>query len=479
MFKRGLLAVLFALMWVGSAIAAGPIWVDRVQDTSATTGTTDFVLSGTPPTGLQAWSTVGNTNTAYYLATDTAGDWEIGLGTYSSTGPTLARTTVIVSSNVNAKVVFPAGTKTVSLTQPAQWVGASLQSTNNLSELSSASTARTNLGLGTAATQATGTSGGTLPFLNGTNTFSAVQSFNDSDLALKGVTSGSTTVTAAATASGKITLPAGTTDFSGTGGTSQVVKQVTVGAAFTVARLACSDMSDGATGCSTATGTSGATIPLLNGTNTWSGVQSFNAGDLVVKGSSSGTLDIRCAATCGARTITFPAGTTDFSGTGGASQFVKQASAGAALTVARPACADLSDSNTGCSSPSGGSTLLGTMNTTGATTMTLTGLTLTSYHMLEIAYSGISTGNAGGASFTQNSHAFAVTTVGAGTSIGGMTIDLATGAAWGIGGIQASSATLTANGWDSGLTTASTAITFTASAGNFDGTPLVKVYGIP
>lgn len=41
-----------------------------------------------------------------------------------------------------------------------------------------------------------------------------------------------------------------------------------------VSQAACADLSNGATGCSTATGTSGATIPLLNGTNTWSGQQS-------------------------------------------------------------------------------------------------------------------------------------------------------------------------------------------------------------
>ncbi len=97
------------------------------------------------------------------------------------------------------------------------------------------------------------------------------------------------------------------------------------------------------------TGISGATIPLLNGANTWSGVQSHNSGALAVKGATSGVLTINCAATCGTQTVTFPAGTTDFSATGGASRVVKQTSAGGALTVGQLACSDLSDGgNGGC-----------------------------------------------------------------------------------------------------------------------------------
>lgn len=99
----------------------------------------------------------------------------------------------------------------------------------------------------------------------------------------------------------------------------------------------------------TAIGTSGAAIPLLNTNNTWSGIQSHNAGDLVVNGATSGALTINCAAVCGANTITFPAGTTNFSATGGTSQVLEQTSAGGAITVARLACADLSNSGTGCS----------------------------------------------------------------------------------------------------------------------------------
>ena len=70
-----------------------------------------------------------------------------------------------------------------------------------------------------------------------------------SSVVLKGSTSGTTTVKPAAVAgTTTVTLPGGTTDFSATGGTSQVVKQTTAGGAFTVAQLAASDLSDGTTG---------------------------------------------------------------------------------------------------------------------------------------------------------------------------------------------------------------------------------------
>lgn len=64
---------------------------------------------------------------------------------------------------------------------------------------------------GTASTANTGTSGHTLGFLDGANTWSAVQSFNSAMLSLKGSTSGATTLNAAAAAgSTTLTLPAAT-----------------------------------------------------------------------------------------------------------------------------------------------------------------------------------------------------------------------------------------------------------------------------
>jgi hypothetical protein len=97
------------------------VLADRVRETTTTTGTGTISLAG-PVSGFQGFSTaIGNANTTYYTIVDAAtGAWEVGLGTYTSAGSTLARTTVLSSSNSDALVPFGAGTKDVFVTQPAE-----------------------------------------------------------------------------------------------------------------------------------------------------------------------------------------------------------------------------------------------------------------------------------------------------------------------------------------------------------------------
>ncbi len=95
------------------------VLADRVRDTTTTTGTGTVTLSGTAPTGYQNFSVIGNGNTCYYTING-GSEWEVGIGTYSSTGPTLARTTVLSSSNSGSLVNFSAGTKDVFVTYPAE-----------------------------------------------------------------------------------------------------------------------------------------------------------------------------------------------------------------------------------------------------------------------------------------------------------------------------------------------------------------------
>jgi len=91
---------------------------DRVQQTGTANTTVSFTLSGSV-TGFQSFAVVGNGNTTYYSATDSAGNWEVGVGTYSTTGPTLTRTTILSSSNSGSAVTFT-GTVNVFVTYPSE-----------------------------------------------------------------------------------------------------------------------------------------------------------------------------------------------------------------------------------------------------------------------------------------------------------------------------------------------------------------------
>jgi len=91
---------------------------DRVQQTGTANTTVSFTLTGTVA-GFQSFAVVGNGNTTYYAAVDASGNWEVGLGTYSSTGPTLTRTTILSSSNSGLAVTF-SGAVNVFVTYPAE-----------------------------------------------------------------------------------------------------------------------------------------------------------------------------------------------------------------------------------------------------------------------------------------------------------------------------------------------------------------------
>lgn len=92
---------------------------DRVKQTSTTAGTGTITLSGSV-IGFQSFSTIGNGNTTYYTIYDAVtGDWEVGIGTYTSSGTTLSRTTVLASSNSGSLVSFTGNTLDVFVTYPA------------------------------------------------------------------------------------------------------------------------------------------------------------------------------------------------------------------------------------------------------------------------------------------------------------------------------------------------------------------------
>ena len=92
---------------------------DRVKESSTTTGTGTYTLAGAE-TGFQTFAAIGNGNTTYYAATAVDGSgWEVGIGTYTASGTTLARTTILSSSNSDNPVSWSAGEKLLVCVQPA------------------------------------------------------------------------------------------------------------------------------------------------------------------------------------------------------------------------------------------------------------------------------------------------------------------------------------------------------------------------
>lgn len=98
------------------------VLANRVKETTTTTGTGTVTLAGAAA-GYQSFAVVGNGNTTYYTITDSAsGAWEVGIGTYTASGTTLSRNTVLASSNAGALVPFGAGAKDVFVTYPSEAV---------------------------------------------------------------------------------------------------------------------------------------------------------------------------------------------------------------------------------------------------------------------------------------------------------------------------------------------------------------------
>ena len=103
------------------------VLADRVQQTGTANTTVSFTLSGSV-SGFQSFAVVGNGNTTYYSSFDNAGNWEVGIGTYSTSGPTLTRTTILSSSNSGSAVTF-SGTVNIFVTYPSE--NAALNSSSN------------------------------------------------------------------------------------------------------------------------------------------------------------------------------------------------------------------------------------------------------------------------------------------------------------------------------------------------------------
>jgi hypothetical protein len=196
------------------------ILADRVRETTSVTGTSSAVLLGAV-TGFQSFAVIGNGNTCYYTISDQSGpNWEVGIGTYSTSGPTLARTTILSSSNAGAIVPFPAGTKDVFVTYPSE-KSVNLDASDNVSPLGTVASATwqaTTIAVSYGGTGLTSLTTGRIPFGANTAAFgNSANLFFDSSNTRLGVGTATPAVTAAFVGTDSLLVPKGTTGQQPTG----------------------------------------------------------------------------------------------------------------------------------------------------------------------------------------------------------------------------------------------------------------------
>jgi hypothetical protein len=267
---------------------------DRVQQQGTANTTVSFTLTASVA-GFQSFAVIGNGNTTYYSATDASGNWEVGIGTYSTTGPTLTRTTILSSSNSNTAVTF-SGVVNVFVTYPSE-KSVNLDGSDNVSALGTVSSGTwqgSTIGVAYGGTGVTTSSGANSVMLRDANQNVAVNRLNQSNTN----TSAAGGVTALTTASSYIHT------LSGTGNQTYTMPDATTlstGVAFLFNNMATGTLTlqDYATGSigTIPSGGAGAVFLTVNATvgGTWDlhaylpegvtfGTNAFNLGTSVITG---------------------------------------------------------------------------------------------------------------------------------------------------------------------------------------------------
>ena len=102
------------------------LYADRVKQSLGVTGTGTITLTlATTGNGYQSFLTAFGTGTqtvAYCIADQSGPNWEVGTGSYNGSANTLARTTVLASSNGGLLTNFSGGTQDVFCTAPAKYL---------------------------------------------------------------------------------------------------------------------------------------------------------------------------------------------------------------------------------------------------------------------------------------------------------------------------------------------------------------------
>jgi hypothetical protein len=138
---------------------------DRVKESTTTTGTGTLTLLGAV-TGYQAFSAIGDGNTCYYAISSLGGaQWEVGIGTYTASGTTLSRDTILESSTGGGAIDLTAGVKDVYVVYPAEkgvWLDASGNVVQNqFTSMNVTGTATINVATLTSGTITTGANSAT------------------------------------------------------------------------------------------------------------------------------------------------------------------------------------------------------------------------------------------------------------------------------------------------------------------------------
>lgn len=171
---------------------------DRVQETTATTGTGAITLGGAVA-GYQSFAVVGNGNTTFYCIVNSSA-WEVGIGTYSTSGPTLARTTILSNSNGNTSPITLVGASNVFVTYPSER-SVNLDASGNVSALGTITSAiwnGTTIPVAYGGTGVTASSGANSVMIRDANQNVSINRLNQSSTTVTAAGS-TTTLTAAST----------------------------------------------------------------------------------------------------------------------------------------------------------------------------------------------------------------------------------------------------------------------------------------
>ena len=97
-----------------------PYFTDRTWDTSTTTGTGAYTLSGSAPAGYQTFASALGSNTVGNVPykADDGTNWEVGMGTFNGTTG-LTRDRILASSNSGAAVNWVGNTINIWIDIPA------------------------------------------------------------------------------------------------------------------------------------------------------------------------------------------------------------------------------------------------------------------------------------------------------------------------------------------------------------------------